>query len=84
MHHLRQALFNVSCLATTFATICALSGPLRAESPDEVEIGPVVYQQNVNGVAVSLSATTYIRVATSDKKIKLNARVVGDLSDLQK
>lgn len=71
---------------TACAAVCAtlLLTPAIAGEPDEAQIGPVDYQQNVNGVAVNLSATTYVKIETIDNKLYLRARVVGDLIDLQR
>lgn len=70
----------------TCAAVCAalLLTPAAASEPDEAQIGPVDYQQNVNGIAVNLSATTYIKIETINNKLYLKARVVGDLVDLQR
>jgi hypothetical protein len=69
--------------AVAFAAILAMTVQSRSASPDEVQIGPAEYQQNVNGVPVNVSAATFIRVDSANNRIQLNARVVGDLSDLQ-
>lgn len=71
-----------------YATLLAIGGiwnlGAMGADPDEVQIGPIDYQQNVNGVPVNISALTYLKVATSNSKITLKARVVGDLVDLQR
>lgn len=58
--------------------------PAVAQTPDEVLIGPIEYKQDVNGVPVNLIASTYVKLVTVDNKIYLRARLIGDLSDLQK
>jgi hypothetical protein len=71
-----------SAIALLFGVLPTLSA--AAPEPDEVQIGPVEYQQSVNGVSVVVSATTYAKVVTVDNKIYLKARIVGDLVDLQR
>lgn len=61
-----------------------LAGATHASGSKEVQIGPVNYQQDVNGVPVSVAATTFVKVETSDNAIELRARVVGDFVDLQR
>jgi hypothetical protein len=61
-----------------------LISPGFAVEPDDLLIGPVSYQQDVNGVPVTLTARTYFKIQTIDNKIYLKAQVIGDLGDLQK
>jgi hypothetical protein len=71
--------------AAVLALVVAIPvGRLYAAEPGEVQIGPVEYQQNVNGVPVNVTATTFVKVESKDNKIQLNARVVGDFIDLQR
>ncbi|TAY50941.1 hypothetical protein [Rhizobium leguminosarum] len=69
-----------ACLVTSFLLVVS---PALAVS-EEMMVGPISYQQDVNGVAVNLSATTYFQLSNTAKEITLKARVVGDLTDLQK
>lgn len=69
-------------VAFFIAVLRASSSALAAE-PGEVVIGPISYVQDVNGVPVTIIATTYVKVITEDNQILVKARVVGNLSDLQ-
>jgi hypothetical protein len=70
--------------AACLVSVLAVPVTSRAAEPNEIQIGPVEYQQNVNGVLVSVSALTYVRVETVENKVRLNARLVGDFIDLQR
>jgi hypothetical protein len=58
--------------------------PALAIEPDDLLVGPISYQQEVNGVPVTLMARTYFKVQTIDNKIYLEAQIIGDLGDLQR
>jgi hypothetical protein len=83
---MRYLALSRACL-TRSAAICmalaAFTWPLHAGA-DDVKIGPIEYQQEVNGVTVNVSVMTHVRVDSVDNKIRLGVRVVGDLSDLQR
>lgn len=70
--------------ATLILSVLSNVHNVMAQSPDEVAIGPVEYNQNVNGVNVAISSTSYVKLITTDNKIYIHARVVGDLIDLQR
>lgn len=55
-----------------------------AIEPDDFLVGPIEYQQDVNGVAVTIIAKTYFKIQTLDNKLYLKAQVIGDLGDLQR
>src|SRR5216683_697154 len=55
-----------------------------AIEPDDLLVGPISYQQDVNGVSVTLTARTYFKVQTIGNKIYLKTQVIGDLGDLQR
>ena len=55
----------------------------RASANDEVFVGPIDYQQNINGVPVNVSVRSYLALNASENKLHLKIRVVGNLSDLQ-
>jgi hypothetical protein len=57
--------------------------PVFAVEPDDLLVGPISYQQDVNGVPVTLTARTYFKIQTIDNKIYLKAQIIGDLGDLQ-
>ena len=66
------------------ALLAALwAAPAAAIEPDDLLVGPIVYQQDVNGVAVNLTARTYFKIQTLNNKIYLKAQVIADLGDLQ-
>ena len=75
-----------AALLPAMAALAYLSVPahLHAQAADEVLIGPIDYEQNVNGVPVTVTARTYVRIVTPENKLLLKVRVVGDLSDLQR
>ncbi len=58
--------------------------PALAIEPNDLLVGPISYQQDANGVSVTLMARTYFKVQTIDNKIYLKAQVIGDLGDLQR
>jgi hypothetical protein len=76
-----QALIAAACLV--FIKLSSIAYAASQQS-DEVVVGPIDYQQNVNGIPVTLSATTFARIETKDNQIFLKARVVGNLADLQR
>jgi hypothetical protein len=55
-----------------------------AIEPDDFLVGPIEYQQDVNGVPVTIVAKTYFKIQTLDNKLYLKAQVIGDLGDLQR
>src|SRR5712691_8602197 len=63
--------------------ILCLETPAIAVEPDDLLIGPISYQQDVNGIQVNLTARTYFKIQTIDNKIYLKAEIIGDLGDLQ-
>ena len=58
--------------------------PALAVEPDDLLVGPINYQQDVNGVSVTLTVRTYFKIQTIDNKIYLKAQVISDLGDLQR
>jgi hypothetical protein len=73
-------------LCTAIAVICVALGCTQAKAvePDDLVVGPVSIQQDVNGIPVSISARTFFKIQTVENKIYLKAQLVGDLSDLQR
>ncbi|UPJ42791.1 hypothetical protein IVB40_01565 [Bradyrhizobium sp. 40] len=55
-----------------------------AIEPDDFLVGPIEYQQDVNGVPVTIVAKTYFKIQTLENKLYLKAQVIGDLGDLQR
>src|SRR5262249_17736342 len=68
---------------TAVALLLSLIVPAIAIEPDDFLVGPITYQQDVNGVPVNLTARTYFKIQTIDNKIFLKAQIIGDLGDLQ-
>ncbi|MBY0561974.1 hypothetical protein [Hyphomicrobium sp.] len=75
---------RVRFIAFAAALYLAVVPNANAQSNDEVAIGPVEYTQDVNGVPVTISATSFVKLVTTDSKLSLHVRVLGDLIDLQK
>lgn len=50
---------------------------------DEVLVGPVSVAQDVNGVKINLDVSSFFRVVSKADGLYLDARVEGDLHDLQ-
>ena len=70
---------------STLALLAVLwAAPASAVEPDDLLVGPISYQQDVNGVVVNLTARTYFKIQTLDNKIYLKAQVIADLGDLQR
>jgi hypothetical protein len=61
----------------------SLNNALAIE-PNDFLVGPIEYQQDVNGVPVTIIAKTYFKIQTLDNKLYLKAQVIGDLGDLQR
>jgi hypothetical protein len=49
----------------------------------QLAIGPIPYQQNVNGVTVTVTATSIVTVQTNPGSLLVTAKINGDLFDLQ-
>lgn len=60
------------------------TSPAFAVEPDDLLVGPISYQQDVNGVPVTLTARTFFKIQTIDNKIYLKAQIIGALGDLQR
>jgi hypothetical protein len=54
------------------------------QATDEVLVGPIDYEQDVESVPVTLTAMSYFKIKTEANQINVRARIVGDLGDLQK
>jgi hypothetical protein len=71
--------------AAGIALLCMLGfNSANSQEPDEFMVGPVSYQQDVNGVSVTINARTYFKIHTGGNQITLKARVLADLGDLQR
>jgi hypothetical protein len=61
----------------------ALSSLLQPR-PDELLFGPIPFPANVQGVTLSLSASVALAIAPAGDQLHVNARLLADLSDLQR
>jgi hypothetical protein len=65
------------------ALLMVCSQRTSAQATSEVMVGPVNYQQNVNGVLVNMASRAFLSVVTVDNDISLKVRIAADFSDLQ-
>ncbi|WP_316228257.1 hypothetical protein [Bradyrhizobium sp. SZCCHNR1039] len=70
----------IVCVA---ALVSSSTERAAAIESDDLLVGPISYQQDVNGIPVNLTARTYFKVQTIENKLFLKAQVIGDLGDLQ-
>ncbi len=64
--------------------IWLISFSVMAQSSNGILVGPVSYQQNINGILINITAKSYLLAETSGNNIRLKIRVIGDLFDLQR
>jgi hypothetical protein len=57
---------------------------LASQATAQLAVGPVAIQNTINGVPVTVSATSYTTVKPVDNNIVVTARIFADLVDLQK
>jgi hypothetical protein len=57
---------------------------LASQAAAQLAVGPVAINNTVNGVPVTVSATSYTTVKPVDNEIVVTARIFADLVDLQK
>ena len=57
---------------------------LASQAAAQLAVGPVAIKNTVNGVPVTVSATSYTTVKPVDNEIVVTARIFADLIDLQK
>src|SRR4029450_5872146 len=57
---------------------------LASQAAAQLAVGPVAINNTVNGVPVTVSATSYTTVKPVDNDIVVTARIFADLVDLQK
>ena len=57
---------------------------LASQATGQLAVGPVAIQNTINGVPVTVSATSYTTVKPVDNNIVVTARIFADLVDLQK
>jgi hypothetical protein len=63
--------------------LIAGSFDLAHQASAQLALGPIPYQQNVNGVNVTVNVTSLITVQTNPGSLLVTAKVNGDLFDLQ-
>jgi hypothetical protein len=57
---------------------------LASQATAQLAVGPIAITNNVNGVPITVSATSWITVNSADNEITVSARIFADLVDLQK
>lgn len=57
---------------------------LQSPAPAQLAVGPIPIENNVNGVPITVRATSWITVNFEDNELVVNARIFADLIDLQK
>lgn len=57
---------------------------LASQAAAQLAVGPVSIKNNVNGVPITVTATSWTTVNSVDNEIVVNARIFADLIDLQK
>jgi hypothetical protein len=75
---------KISLVAAAGLLVAISGNHASAIEPDDFLVGPIEYQQDVNGVAVTIVARTYFKIQTIENKLYLKAQVIGDLGDLQR
>jgi hypothetical protein len=69
--------------ATILGNAAAPEGLLQPQ-PDELLFGPVPFPANVQGVSLSLPVSVALAIEPAGDQIQIHARLLGDLSDLQR
>lgn len=68
------------------ALFCAvlIVAAVITEASAQVAVGPIAITNNVNGIPITVSATSWITVNSSDSERPVDARIFADLIDLQR
>jgi hypothetical protein len=66
-----------------FISALLLAG-LSSQATAQLAFGPVAIQNNVNGVPIIVSATSWITVRSVGDEFVVNARIFTDLIDIQR
>jgi hypothetical protein len=61
-----------------------LSAVLVSEAPAQLAVGPITITNHVNGVPITVSATSWITISSADSERTVDARIFVDLVDLQR
>jgi hypothetical protein len=56
---------------------------LMIPKPDEVQVGPTLIEQVVQGVPITVKVTSFMSISTSPTGLSVKARTYADLSDIQ-
>lgn len=70
-------------MRTVFLGALLLAG-LVSPATAQIAVGPVAIQNNVNGVPITVSATSWITVNSDGNELMVDARIFADFIDLQK
>jgi hypothetical protein len=70
-------------MRTLFLAGFFLAG-LASQATAQLAVGPIAIKNNVNGVPVTVSATSYTTVKPVDNEIVVTSRIFADLIDLQR
>ena len=57
---------------------------LLSEAAAQVLVGPIAVINNVNGIPITVSTTSWITVSSIDNEITVDVRILADLIDLQR
>lgn len=57
---------------------------LGSQASAQIAVGPVAIENEVNGVPITVSATSWVTVDFENNELVVNARIFADLIDLQK
>jgi hypothetical protein len=63
--------------------LAGATGPFQPR-PDELPVGPVPFNQTVQGIALSTPVSALLSVQPQGNQLQINARILADLSDLQR
>ena len=67
-----------------FLGAALLSAVLVSEASAQLAVGPIAITSHVNGVPITVSATSWIGVSSLDNERTIDARIFVDLIDLQR
>jgi hypothetical protein len=68
---------------SALASPAAVDPGLLQPRPGELVVGPVPFQQTVQGIPLSVPVSAFLSIQPVGTQIQIGARVVADLSDLQ-
>jgi len=74
----------VAGLPTLASTAPATPAGILQPRPDEVPVGPIPFSQTVRGITLSTPVSFFLSFNPQGSQILVNARILADLSDLQR